>query len=82
MNYSNPASGSVTMAMIRIPSPLNGTDAYRGPVLFNPGGPSQSGVDAILQIGAELSAVIGAEFDIVSFDPRGKCALLPLVQRY
>jgi pimeloyl-ACP methyl ester carboxylesterase len=80
MNYSDPTSGSITMAMIRIPSPLNNTDAYRGPVLFNPGGPSQSGVDAILQIGAELSAVIGAEFDIVSFDPRGKSAL-PLVQR-
>ena len=29
--------------MIRIPSPygLNGSDAYRGPLLFNPGGPGQ-----------------------------------------
>ncbi|KAF8160403.1 Alpha/Beta hydrolase protein [Pholiota molesta] len=77
MNYSDPTSGSITMAMIRIPSPLNNTDAYRGPVLFNPGGPSQSGVDAILQIGAELSAVIGAEFDIVSFDPRGVARSTP-----
>lgn len=75
MNYSNPASGTFSLALIRIPSALNETDAYRGPMMFNPGGPGGSGVDAVLQSGALLSSIVGPEFDILSFDPRGMCVL-------
>ncbi|KAF9472296.1 alpha/beta-hydrolase [Pholiota conissans] len=78
-NYSNPELGSFVLALSRIPSSLNGTAAYRGPVLFNPGGPGGSGVDAIVQMGAELSTIIGPEFDIVSFDPRGVANTTPRI---
>lgn len=62
--------------MTRIPSPLpaNSSD-YRGPILFNPGGPGGSGVNFITDFGKNLSAVVGPQFDILGFDPRG----MPLV---
>lgn len=50
---------------------MNGTASYRGPVLFNPGGPGGSGVEGILGFGAQISEAVGPEFDVLSFDPRG-----------
>lgn len=76
MNYSNTDAGLFSLALIRIPSPLNTTQEYRGPVLFNPGGPGGSGVDAITSMGTQLADIIGPEFDILSFDPRGKHTIL------
>ncbi|KIM37584.1 hypothetical protein M413DRAFT_448385 [Hebeloma cylindrosporum] len=71
MNYSNPSAGSFSLALIRIPSTLSGTANYRGPVIFNPGGQGGSGVEGILELGSQLAQVIGPEFDLVGFDPRG-----------
>jgi len=71
MNYSNPSAGSFSLALIRIPSPLIGTSEYRGPILFNPGGPGGSGVEGILDFGAQIAQIVGPEFDVLSFDPRG-----------
>jgi pimeloyl-ACP methyl ester carboxylesterase len=52
---------------VPVDSPL-----YRGPVLFNPGGPGGSGVTFVALAGPALSQIIGPEFDVVGFDPRGK----------
>ncbi|CAA7269868.1 unnamed protein product [Cyclocybe aegerita] len=73
LNYSDPSAGTAAIALIRIPSPLglSGSPAYRGPVLFNPGGPGGSGVYYTLLLGKTIASVIGPEFDLVSFDPRG-----------
>ena len=71
MNYSNPSAGSFSLALIRIPSPLIGTSEYRGPILFNPGGPGGGGVEGIQGYGAQMARIVGPEFDILSFDPRG-----------
>ncbi|KIM37592.1 hypothetical protein M413DRAFT_257941 [Hebeloma cylindrosporum] len=79
MNYSNPSAGSFSLALIRIPSPLTGTASYRGPVLFNPGGPGGSGVEAILGFGAQISKAVGPEFDVLSFDPRGIANSTPVI---
>ncbi|KDR84381.1 hypothetical protein GALMADRAFT_237210 [Galerina marginata CBS 339.88] len=79
LNYSNPDAGLVTLALIRIPSALSGTPGYRGPILFNPGGPGGSGVDGITGFGAQIAAVVGPEFDVVSFDPRGVANSLPSI---
>ncbi|KAJ3501873.1 hypothetical protein NLJ89_g9145 [Agrocybe chaxingu] len=73
LDYSNPSAGSAAIALIRIPSPLglSGSPAYRGPILFNPGGPGESGVNAGLALGSAIQGVFGQAFDLVSFDPRG-----------
>ncbi|KAJ3503511.1 hypothetical protein NLJ89_g8398 [Agrocybe chaxingu] len=73
LDYSNPSAGSAALALIRLPSPLglSGAPGYRGPVLFNPGGPGISGVETALALGGNIQGVFGDEFDLVSFDPRG-----------
>ncbi|KAL4259934.1 Serine protease/Carboxylesterase S33 [Pleurotus pulmonarius] len=71
LNYSNPEGDAASIAVIRFPSPLANTADYKGPILINPGGPGGSGVELMVQNGAELSQVLGPNFDIVSFDPRG-----------
>lgn len=44
---------------------------YRGPILFNPGGPGASGVDYMTRFGPLLQGIVGKEYDIIGFDPRG-----------
>jgi len=44
--------------------------------LTNPGGPGGSGVDAALVFGQAVQAIIGADFDIIGFDPRGKYSIV------
>ncbi|KAL0575361.1 hypothetical protein V5O48_006612 [Marasmius crinis-equi] len=70
LNYSDPSVGTATIAMARIPSNLSSDDpSYRGPLLFNPGGPGSSGIDFMINNGRQLAALLPV-FDFVSFDPR------------
>ncbi len=73
MNYSDPDGEQYSIALIRKPATVSpDSGLYRGPVLFNPGGPA-SGVDFIRSSrGEQFSAILGPQFDILSFDPRGK----------
>jgi len=73
LDYANPYSDELAIALLKIPANISTSDpAYRGPVLVNPGGPGGSGVDLAQQLGSAIQTVIGTEFDIVGFDPRGK----------
>ncbi len=69
-DYAQAAGPQLTIALARLPA----TDpAHRiGSILFNPGGPGISGIDAI-RLGADtlFTPAMRARFDIVSFDPRG-----------
>ncbi|KAJ7064209.1 TAP-like protein-domain-containing protein [Mycena amicta] len=72
LDYSSPNIGTATIAVIRLPANVSSSDStYRGPLLFNPGGPGGPGVEALLAVGTLLASIFGPEFDIVSFDPRG-----------
>ncbi|KAF7370114.1 Abhydrolase-4 domain-containing protein [Mycena sanguinolenta] len=72
LDYSHPGGASAAMALIRTPSAVpHDSPNYRGPVLINPGGPGGSGVDTVAAAGTLLSTIIGPEFDIIGFDPRG-----------
>ncbi|KAF7304004.1 Alpha beta hydrolase fold family [Mycena indigotica] len=72
LDYTTPKLGSATIAVMRLPASVPPTDpTYRGPVFFNPGGPGASGVQSLLGVGPFFTSVFGAEFDYVSFDPRG-----------
>jgi pimeloyl-ACP methyl ester carboxylesterase len=74
LDYSEPDGESAVIALIRIPSPFisSGSSDYRGPVIFNPGGPGGDGVNFMLRLGQAFSAIVGPHFDLVTFDPRGK----------
>ena len=83
LNYSAPDQGSAAIAVIRVPSPVADTDAYRGPILYNPGGPGGSGVtELVAGGGAAYLDLFGEEFDLVSFDPRGVNFSTPAIQLF
>jgi len=76
LNYFDPEGPIATIAMTRIPALVASDSAeYRGPILFNPGGPGGSGVDMIATAGRHFQSVVGPHFDILGFDPRGVCLL-------
>ncbi|KAJ7083189.1 hypothetical protein B0H15DRAFT_785227, partial [Mycena belliarum] len=83
LDYAHPDDASAAIAMVRIHSrvPHNSTD-YRGPILINPGGPGGSGVDAVAERGAQISTIVGPEFDIIGFDPRGIARSTPRVSYF
>ncbi|KAL0569611.1 hypothetical protein V5O48_012351 [Marasmius crinis-equi] len=80
LNYNEPEGKSAAIALIRLRANLS-TDnpEYRGPVLFNPGGPGGSGVDLIKATGHEMSTILGPQFDILGFDPRGVARSTPRI---
>ncbi|KAI0487732.1 hypothetical protein F4859DRAFT_466015 [Xylaria cf. heliscus] len=68
----------VTLGIMRLRA--TEMDDYRGPVIFNPGGPGGSGVFALKDHGANLQTIIGRNYDVISFDPRGIGASLPRIE--
>ncbi|KAJ7799978.1 TAP-like protein-domain-containing protein [Mycena olivaceomarginata] len=72
LDYAHPDGASAAIAMVRIHSAVpHDSPSYRGPILINPGGPGGSGVDLAIGRGALISTVVGPEFDVIGFDPRG-----------
>ncbi|KAG6890672.1 hypothetical protein C0992_013344 [Termitomyces sp. T32_za158] len=72
LNHSDPTGEKAAIALTRFPSTLpQDSPDYRGPILINPGGPGGSGVEMTIRAGELLSTVIGPQFDILGFDPRG-----------
>ncbi|RFU29511.1 hypothetical protein B7463_g6837, partial [Scytalidium lignicola] len=67
----------VTLAIIKLPA--TDFDNYKGPVFTNPGGPGGSGVRSVRRSGKSLQKIVGANHDIISFDPRGVGASGPLL---
>ncbi|KAF8890373.1 Alpha/Beta hydrolase protein [Infundibulicybe gibba] len=71
-DHSDPQGATITIALARVVSsvPVDSPE-YRGPVLINPGGPGGSGVDFVVNSGDAISKILGPQFDVVGFDPRG-----------
>ncbi|KAF7360125.1 hypothetical protein MVEN_00740900 [Mycena venus] len=80
LNYSEPKGEKAIIAITRYPAavPVD-SPLYRGPILFNPGGPGGSGVDLIAIAGSTFARILGPEFDIIGFDPRGVARSSPRV---
>ncbi|KAF9529101.1 hypothetical protein CPB83DRAFT_283895 [Crepidotus variabilis] len=72
LDYTDPEGRESTIALIRKPAavPRDSTE-YRGPVLINPGGPGGSGMAMVLSRGHLLGSILGPQFDVIGFDPRG-----------
>jgi pimeloyl-ACP methyl ester carboxylesterase len=67
-DYSHPSSGSLELAVTRLPA--QDQEHRIGGLFVNPGGPGGSAVD-FAQGDADLFAPFNDHFDIVAFDPRG-----------
>ncbi|KAJ7649361.1 hypothetical protein DFH06DRAFT_1134981 [Mycena polygramma] len=71
LDYSDTSVRTAAIAVIRLPANVSQAE-YRGPILFNPGGPGGSGVDTLVLAGSSFPAILGdSRYDFVSFDPRG-----------
>ncbi|KAH6693468.1 TAP-like protein-domain-containing protein [Plectosphaerella plurivora] len=76
MDWQNPTDDKrVVLAITRLRATTH-VD-YRGPLIMNPGGPGGSGVFALRDRGAYLQSIVGDNYDIISFDPRGVGASTP-----
>jgi pimeloyl-ACP methyl ester carboxylesterase len=74
LDYAAPSRGSVNLAVMERPVPQS-----KGVMVFNPGGPGESG-DLILPILASLMPqAVKAQFTFVSFDERGTGSSDPLL---
>ncbi|KIW36100.1 hypothetical protein, variant [Exophiala oligosperma] len=69
LDYENPSIGSTGIAFIKLAAKNNSDTAPN--ILINQGGPGGSGVDFLLSTGSELEAILGSDYNIVGFDPRG-----------
>ncbi len=79
IDYSNEGGEKAALAVIKL-SAQSETE-YKGAVLMNPGGPGGSGVSTLTSIGQQLSSIIGNQYDIISFDPRGSLTYLFFITR-
>ncbi|PBK65608.1 alpha/beta-hydrolase [Armillaria solidipes] len=69
VDYSNEDGDKAALAVIKLPA--QSETEYKGTVLINPGGPGGSGVAALISFNTLAVSVIGNQYDIVGFDPRG-----------
>jgi pimeloyl-ACP methyl ester carboxylesterase len=67
LDYTNPSGRKVSLALIK--KPKQGTQPRIGSVLYNPGGPGESGVD-YLRNDSSING-LAQRFDVVAWDPRG-----------
>ena len=72
MNYQNQSQGHAAVPLIKNAATRNSTDGpYQGMLIVIPGGPGGSGADLLRSEGSILRTVVGSNWDIVSYDPRG-----------
>jgi pimeloyl-ACP methyl ester carboxylesterase len=76
LDYQHPDGATLTLAVSRAPA-LDTSDPD-GDLLFNPGGPAESGNQILPVVLPLFPTAIRQRFDIVSFDPRGTGASDPL----
>ena len=76
LDYAHPSGSTISLAVTRKPA---ADPAHRiGVLLFNPGGPGESGNQILPVVLGLLPPAVVSRFDIVSFDPRGTGASDPL----
>ncbi|KAH8156231.1 hypothetical protein CIB48_g12016 [Xylaria polymorpha] len=76
-NRSRSGDKTFTIPLIR----LRGHHATQN-LLLNPGGPGGSGIWFMHRLGEQLSTIVGEDFHLVGFDPRGVNGSRPLATCY
>ncbi|KAI0793726.1 alpha/beta-hydrolase [Fomes fomentarius] len=69
LDYDTPDSPTTAIALQMIPAADK--QNYRGSLFINPGGPGGSGTNLVHRMGKNISRIVGANFDVLGFDPRG-----------
>ncbi|CAJ0548609.1 Ff.00g022220.m01.CDS01 [Fusarium sp. VM40] len=77
LDYTNESNGeTIELDLIKVKATAK---PFKGSVLYNPGGPGASGVETTVDVGSLLSEILGGQFDIISFDPRGTGRTIPFI---
>jgi pimeloyl-ACP methyl ester carboxylesterase len=74
IDYGNPSHGSMPLALIEHPVPDS-----KGVIVFNPGGPGESGVLILPILASFVPTSVRSQFTLVSFDERGTGSSNPLL---
>jgi pimeloyl-ACP methyl ester carboxylesterase len=74
LDYQDPSRGSVNLAVIE-----HRATQSKGVVIFNPGGPGESGVLILQILAGFVPSAVRNDFTLVSFDERGTGASDPLL---
>ncbi|KAK1465743.1 hypothetical protein CMEL01_11735 [Colletotrichum melonis] len=77
LDYTSLSSGE-TIQLQLIKASAN-KEPYMGSMLWNPGGPGGSGVESVAALGLKLRNIVGGNYDIIGFDPRGTGKTIPYV---
>ncbi|PVG04110.1 hypothetical protein CPB86DRAFT_792851 [Serendipita vermifera] len=77
LDYGDLSKGTISLQMARIPATQQPS---RGGIFINPGGPGGPGTAAIAGLGGEISGRFGADWDCISWDPRGVWASEPFIK--
>jgi pimeloyl-ACP methyl ester carboxylesterase len=74
IDYAHPSRGSLSLAVIEHPTPDS-----KGVIVFNPGGPGESGVLILPILATFVPTSVRSQFTLVSFDERGTGSSDPLL---
>ena len=75
LDYSHPDGRKISLALVRKPATQQA--GRIGSLLFNPGGPGESGIEFLRSDIGSLSN-LNRRFDLVAWDPRGVAASTPV----
>lgn len=67
LDYQDTSAGTTNIAWIRYTS----SNSSAEDVLFNPGGPGESGIMSVINGAERLLENLGSQYNLVGFDPRG-----------
>ena len=74
IDYGHPSRGTLSLAVIEHPVPDS-----KGVIVFNPGGPGESGVLILPILASFVPTSVRSQFTLVSFDERGTGSSDPLL---
>lgn len=77
---TEPSSKNFSIPLIRMLG--TSTSSTTKTILLNPGGPGGSGINFLWRAGEKINKVVGEDFHLLSFDPRGVNGSIPQASCY
>lgn len=78
LDRAKPKGATVTLALVKLPA-SGSPEQRRGVLLWNPGGPGESGVE-LSSVALLLPEEVRQSFDFITWDPRGIGVSTPAIQ--